>query len=128
MAGLTWASPWASAIAGGRLSLSARINQRCSREALNVQCKQPNPDSLQVYDVKLITPPPQHLGTFKFPKNTQCGELIELPEGRSYVVSSVCYRYKLSKGRYKPDTKRLLVTQTSRYFLNMQLDELLNKA
>lgn len=61
---------------------------------------------------------------YRFPKNTQCGELIHV-RGNEYLVSGVTYRYQLKKGRYVQDAIRLDVQGTGRYFLNLMLDKLM---
>lgn len=97
-------------------------------DARTVQCQKENrrKDTQELYHVREVTPPPKDLGVYRFPKNTQCGELIHV-RGNEYLVSGVTYRYQLKKGRYVQDTVRLDVQGTGRYFLNLMLDKLLQE-
>mmetsp|Transcript_55889 Transcript_55889/g.177120 ORF Transcript_55889/g.177120 Transcript_55889/m.177120 type:complete len:98 (+) Transcript_55889:469-762(+) len=76
------------------------------------------------YEVVVLSPPQRNLGIHTLEKNTQCGEIVAVKE-QEYVVSQVTYQYKLIRGRYKKEHKRLDVKETSRYLLDMQLTDLL---
>jgi len=73
--------------------------------------------------VKVVTPPPRSLGIYALPPHTHNGEEIEI-DGQGYVVTSLVLQYKLVKGKYVREHNRLDVQPTSRYFLNIMLDNL----
>mmetsp|Transcript_5690 Transcript_5690/g.25688 ORF Transcript_5690/g.25688 Transcript_5690/m.25688 type:complete len:135 (-) Transcript_5690:978-1382(-) len=77
------------------------------------------------FEVKVVTPPERSLGPHMLPKNTHCGDTIELKNNKYYVVDRVCTHYKLEYGKYKRDDTRLYVQEASRYILNRALDSLL---
>jgi hypothetical protein len=57
------------------------------------------------------------------PQNTHNGDFIELEApgaeaAATYVVQSVVLQYKLVKGKYKQEHKRLEVNQTGRFLYN----------
>jgi hypothetical protein len=76
-----------------------------------------------LFEVKVVTPPPRSLGIYALPPNTHNGEEIEI-DGQGYVVTSLVLQYKLVKGKYVREHNRLDVQPTSRYFLNIMLDNL----
>ena len=47
---------------------------------------------------------------------------------QDFVVSSLIFQYKLVCGRYQRDHNRLDVQETSRFFLNLHLESLLEKS
>ncbi len=47
---------------------------------------------------------------------------------QDFVVTSLVLQYKLVGGRYQRDHNRLEVQQTSRYFVNLYYDSLLEKS
>lgn len=47
---------------------------------------------------------------------------------QDFVVTSLVLKYKLVGGRYQRDHNRLEVQQTSRYFVNLYYDSLLEKS
>jgi hypothetical protein len=51
-------------------------------------------------------------------QNTTNGDEITV-RGHSYIVRSTVVRYKLSRGRYRLDHKRLQVLGTGRYLANL---------
>eukprot|EP00218_Dolichomastix_sp_CCMP3274_P007862 CAMPEP_0170142826 /NCGR_PEP_ID=MMETSP0033_2-20121228/8665_1 /TAXON_ID=195969 /ORGANISM="Dolichomastix tenuilepis, Strain CCMP3274" /LENGTH=130 /DNA_ID=CAMNT_0010379203 /DNA_START=196 /DNA_END=585 /DNA_ORIENTATION=- len=66
------------------------------------------------YEVMVISPPTKSLGLHPFLKTPPaCGELVEV-RGKDYVVSRVVVRYRLTHGKYRRDTSRLDVEETSR--------------
>lgn len=69
------------------------------------------------FEVLDTSPPPQALGIVRLPKNTHNGDMIEI-DGRNFVVQSVTTRYRLLKGRYIPDRRRLEVQTASRLLYN----------
>lgn len=73
-----------------------------------------------------ISPPPESLGVHCLPPNTTNGDEIEI-DGQSFIVEKTRIRWKLSRGRYVRDHKRLDVLGTSRYLSNMFLNGLLEK-
>ncbi|XP_074563901.1 uncharacterized protein LOC141820475 [Curcuma longa] len=79
------------------------------------------------FEVVEISPPPRNLGIRCFPSNIHCGESVTI-EGETYTVCAVTHRYQLRKGKYEPREKRLDVQRTSRYILNLYLNDLLEKS
>ncbi|WOL04159.1 hypothetical protein Cni_G12880 [Canna indica] len=95
-----------------------------------VICRRKDKDSRDLhhpFQVVEITPPPRNLGIRCFPSNIHCGECVTI-EGQTYTVSAVIHRYQLRKGKYEPREKRLDVQSTSRYILNLYLENLLDKS
>eukprot|EP00239_Pterosperma_sp_CCMP1384_P002949 CAMPEP_0197849454 /NCGR_PEP_ID=MMETSP1438-20131217/12146_1 /TAXON_ID=1461541 /ORGANISM="Pterosperma sp., Strain CCMP1384" /LENGTH=144 /DNA_ID=CAMNT_0043462149 /DNA_START=81 /DNA_END=512 /DNA_ORIENTATION=- len=88
--------------------------------------KQAKKDKMEAYDVVQVDPPPKPLGTHLFPKNTQCGEMLEV-EDQQFMVSTVKYKYKLERGKYRRQNRQLDVQATGRYILNVFLDKLYSK-
>ena len=76
-----------------------------------------------LYEVKQTNPPQRSLGCHKFPKNTHCGDTIEL-RNKYFVVDKVSYHYKLEFGKYRQNDTRLYVQEATRYLLNKHLDAL----
>lgn len=70
-----------------------------------------------LFEVEDITPPKQSLGLHLLPANTHNGDAIDV-HGDSYVVQTVVLQYKLVRGRYKPNHRRLEVHRTGRFLLN----------
>lgn len=60
-------------------------------------------------------------------QNLQCGESVTI-EGQAYTISAVTHRYQLRKGKYEPSEKRLDVLSSSRYILNLYLENLLEQS
>lgn len=60
-------------------------------------------------------------------QNLQCGESVTI-EGQAYTISAVTHRYQLRKGKYEPGEKRLDVLSSSRYILNLYLENLLEQS
>lgn len=73
------------------------------------------------YSVRVATPPPKELGVHRLPKNTTCGETIEVKNGW-FIVSKVTTSYSLERGRYKKDGSRLDVESAERFFVNASLE------
>ena len=97
------------------------------------------------YEVEDVSPPPQNLGIQSLPpvsyfylflnfqqlyivvlhtsiltpkpQNTHNGDQIEV-KGDSYVVQKVILRYRLVRGRYRQDHRRLEVRRTGRFLYN----------
>ena len=74
--------------------------------------------------LQVITPPPRSLGIHSLEPNQGCGDEFELEGEGSFVVSRTVHKYKLEKGKYVKDHKRLEVEPTGRYFLNRMLDDI----
>ncbi|THU63521.1 hypothetical protein C4D60_Mb01t16670 [Musa balbisiana] len=89
--------------------------------------KERDRDHHHPFEVVEITPPPRSLGVRCFPSNIHCGESVTI-EGQTYTVSAVTHRYQLRKGKYEPREKRLDVQSTSRYILNLYLENLLEQS
>ena len=70
-----------------------------------------------VFEVQDVSPPPQSLGMHTLPPNTHNGDEIEV-EGDSYVVQKVVFRFRLTRGKYKPAERRLEVRRTGRFLYN----------
>lgn len=73
------------------------------------------------FAVRVATPPPTDLGTHKLPKNTSCGETIEVDESW-FIVDRVTTMYNLVRGKYKKDGSRLDVQRAERFFVNASLE------
>ena len=73
------------------------------------------------YSVRVATPPPKELGVHRLPKNTTCGETIEVKNGW-FIVNKVTTSYSLERGRYKKDGSRLDVESAERFFVNASLE------
>jgi len=99
----------------------------CARRHRNDKERGDRDKEVEPYVVSVVTPPPRPLGTHRLAPNMQCGETVEV-KGECFVVSGVTYRYSLRNGRYRPSEKRLDVQSTGRYFLNLYLDDLLEKS
>ena len=102
-----------------------------------------------LFEVNDISPPPESLGVHSLPpvrvchsvergsfhlflshfvsQNTTNGDEIEV-NGQSYIVKTTTIRYKLERGRYVRDKKRVDVLGTSRYLSNLYLNQLLEKS
>ena len=76
----------------------------------------------------MTTPPPRSLGIHALEDRADglvgCGEEIEV-QGQSFVVDQVVKRYELRRGKYVRSHSRLDVQPSGRYFLNRQLEGLL---
>ncbi|GBG82013.1 hypothetical protein CBR_g34193 [Chara braunii] len=92
---------------------------------LLVLCKKPQQNL--PYHVTVITPPPRSLGVHAFPPNIQCGETVHVEE-EPYIVSAVTYRYQLRRGQYEQKQKLLEVQTTSRYIVNLFLEQVLQNS
>ena len=57
-----------------------------------------------------------------------CQTLTWIPSLQDFVVTGLVLKYKLVGGRYQRDHNRLEVQQTSRYFVNLYYDSLLEKS
>jgi hypothetical protein len=77
-----------------------------------------------IFEVEDISPPSTSLGLHRLPRNTTNGDEITV-RGHSYIVRSTVVRYKLSRGRYRLDHKRLQVLGTGRYLANLYLENLM---
>jgi len=77
-----------------------------------------------MYEVKVVTPPPRSLGIHSLEPNTGCGDQVEVEGEGTFVVSRVVMKYRLEQGKYVKDHNRLEVQPTSRYFLNLMLDDI----
>jgi hypothetical protein len=73
------------------------------------------------FAVRVATPPPKDLGTHKLPKNTACGETIEVDESW-FIVDRVTTMYNLVRGKYRKDGSRLDVQRAERFFVNASLE------
>lgn len=73
------------------------------------------------FAVRVATPPPTDLGTHKLPKNTSCGETIEVDESW-FIVDRVTTMYNLVRGKYRKDGSRLDVQRAERFFVNASLE------
>ncbi|CAL8463556.1 g3090 [Coccomyxa elongata] len=80
-----------------------------------------------VFEVEKINPPPKSLGIHHLPVDTHNGDQITV-EDEDFVVTGLVLKYKLVGGRYQRDHNRLEVQQTSRYFVNLYYDSLLEKS
>ena len=67
-----------------------------------------NKPKKMLYEVKVVTPPERSLGPHMLPKNTHCGDTIELKNNKYYVVDRVCTHYRLEYGKYRRDHTRAL--------------------
>eukprot|EP00793_Prasinoderma_coloniale_P006190 PRCOL_00004665-RA len=75
------------------------------------------------FEVETAVPPTKRLGLHPFLRNTQCGDNITVDE-RDYIVNKVTYVYKLTRGRYVKDNRKLSVTPVGRHVTNMFLSSL----
>ncbi|CEF99541.1 unnamed product [Ostreococcus tauri] len=73
------------------------------------------------FAVRVATPPPRELGVHKLPKNTTCGETIEVRDGW-FIVNRVTTMYSLERGKYRRDGQRVEVESAERYFVNASLE------
>ena len=85
-------------------------------------------DGRNQFEVRVTTPPPRSLGIHALEDRADglvgCGEEIEV-QGQSFVVDQVVKRYELRRGKYVRSHSRLDVQPSGRYFLNRQLEGLL---
>ena len=86
------------------------------------QCSQGS----DLYAVRKFTPPQEDLGSVTLPTNTQTGDSFALNE-RTWVVNRVATQFKLTRGKYKKDSTRLYVVETSRWLLDGFLTQLYEK-
>lgn len=80
-----------------------------------------------LYEVEIITPPPQSLGIHPLPAGTHNGDRIEV-EGEDYIVSAVVLQYKLVRGRYQREHSRLEVMRLNRHLTNIMLEHILTRS
>ena len=74
--------------------------------------------SLVPYTVRVAKPPRfEDLGVHRLPKNTACGETIEVERGW-FIVHRVTTMYNLVRGKYEKDGRRLDVQRAERFFVN----------
>ena len=78
------------------------------------------------YAVRTFTPPQTDLGIVQLPGVVANGDSVDM-HGKAWVVSRISTQFKLQRGRYMKDGQRLYVVETSRWLLNRQLNELLEK-
>ena len=126
-----WTAPARSLRAG--IARGGRASR--AREGVRVVAARPpkgendgsdNKPKKMLYEVKVVTPPERSLGPHMLPKNTHCGDTIELKNNKYYVVDRVCTHYRLEYGKYRRDHTGLYVQEASRYILNRHLDALLD--
>ena len=78
--------------------------------------------SLVPYTVRVAKPPRfEDLGVHRLPKNTACGETIEVERGW-FIVHRVTTMYNLVRGKYEKDGRRLDVRRAERFFVNAALE------
>jgi len=78
--------------------------------------------SLVPYTVRVAKPPRfEDLGVHRLPKNTACGETIEVERGW-FIVHRVTTMYNLVRGKYEKDGRRLDVQRAERFFVNAALE------
>ena len=103
-----------------RFARESRAGERASRarEGVRVVAARPpkgendgsdNKPKKMLYEVKVVTPPERSLGPHMLPKNTHCGDTIELNNNKYYVVDRVCTHYRLEYGKYRRDHTGLYV-------------------
>lgn len=74
------------------------------------------------YTVRVAKPPRfEDLGVHRLPKNTTCGETIEVERGW-FIVHRVTTMYNLVRGKYEKDGRRLDVQRAERFFVNAALE------
>ena len=74
------------------------------------------------YTVRVAKPPRfEDLGVHRLPKNTACGETIEVERGW-FIVHRVTTMYNLVRGKYEKDGRRLDVQRAERFFVNAALE------
>lgn len=92
-----------------------------SRDGETTDAQKRSAPRLVPFAVRVATPPPTDLGTHKLPKNTSCGETIEVDESW-FIVDRVTTMYNLVRGKYKKDGSRLDVQRAERFFVNASLE------
>lgn len=92
-----------------------------SRDGETTDAQKQSAPQLVPFAVRVATPPPTDLGTHKLPKNTSCGETIEVDESW-FIVDRVTTMYNLVRGKYKKDGSRLDVQRAERFFVNASLE------
>lgn len=78
------------------------------------------------FDVKIITPPPRHLGRFQLDARTHCGDVLEHGDSQ-FVVKSVRVRYKYSRGGYHVIGKQIEVKSLARKAIEVYLENAWNQ-
>lgn len=99
----------------------ASASSSSSRDGETTDAQKRSAPRLVPFAVRVATPPPTDLGTHKLPKNTSCGETIEVDESW-FIVDRVTTMYNLVRGKYKKDGSRLDVQRAERFFVNASLE------
>ena len=105
-----WTAPARSLRAG--IARGGRASR--AREGVRVVAARPpkgendgsdNKPKKMLYEVKVVTA--GALAGPLLPKNTHCGDTIELKNNKYYVVDGVCTHYRLEYGKYRRDHRAL---------------------
>ena len=96
--------------------VSAAAKTKHVRRAQALQCSAAQQSNAE-YAVRRLTPPQEDLGSVSLPPNQQNGDSFDM-NGASWVVSKTAVQFKLSRGKYRRETTRLYVVETSRWLLD----------